>query len=222
MGVRIILWQRIARWPRIKARGCRPRHGGESPSRASMSIRCDGTGILPRAAPRGTGDPAASRRGKSRHSFLVPLGSRIAVQVVVVQRRGCEHATFAMRVRLPPATRSARFMTGWRATPTRGCRRTGRQPGSWPTGPPRCSSSSARSAPGTTSSSRASTSAPWCGRCCTRSGIGNLLARAHIAKRHLAKDLERRPVGLDLAYFVEGTPEFAAYIGDMLVPTAIR
>ena len=25
----------IARWPRIQARGCRPRHGGESPSRAS-------------------------------------------------------------------------------------------------------------------------------------------------------------------------------------------
>ena len=29
----------LARWPRIQARGCRPRHGGESPSRASISIR---------------------------------------------------------------------------------------------------------------------------------------------------------------------------------------
>lgn len=28
----------IARWPRIQARGCRPRHGGEIPSRASTPI----------------------------------------------------------------------------------------------------------------------------------------------------------------------------------------
>jgi tRNA-splicing ligase RtcB (3'-phosphate/5'-hydroxy nucleic acid ligase) len=48
-------------------------------------------------------------------------------------------------------------------------------------------------------------------------GIGNQLAQAHIAKaRHLAKDLELRLEDPDLAYFVEGTPEFAAYIGDML------
>ena len=48
-------------------------------------------------------------------------------------------------------------------------------------------------------------------------GIGNQLAQAHIAKaRKLAKDLELRLEDPDLAYFVEGTPEFAAYIGDML------
>src|SRR5438477_2777261 len=48
-------------------------------------------------------------------------------------------------------------------------------------------------------------------------GIGNQLAQAHIAKaRTLAKDLELRLEDPDLAYFVEGTPEFAAYIGDML------
>ena len=39
----------------------------------------------------------------------------------------------------------------------------------------------------------------------------------HIAKaRRLAKNLELRLEDPDLAYFVEGTPEFAAYIGDML------
>ncbi len=48
-------------------------------------------------------------------------------------------------------------------------------------------------------------------------GIGNQLAQAHIAKaRKLAKDLELRLEDPDLAHFVEGTPEFAAYIGDML------
>jgi len=48
-------------------------------------------------------------------------------------------------------------------------------------------------------------------------GIGNQLAQMHIAKaRRLAKDLELRLEDPDLAYFVEGTPEFAAYIGDML------
>ncbi|MBW3546532.1 MAG: RtcB family protein [Actinobacteria bacterium] len=48
-------------------------------------------------------------------------------------------------------------------------------------------------------------------------GIGNQLAQAHIAKaRKLAKDLELRLEDPDLAYFLEGTPEFAAYIGDML------
>ena len=48
-------------------------------------------------------------------------------------------------------------------------------------------------------------------------GIGNLLATQHIAKaRQLAKDLELRLEDPDLAYFVEGTPEFEAYIGDML------
>jgi tRNA-splicing ligase RtcB len=48
-------------------------------------------------------------------------------------------------------------------------------------------------------------------------GIGNQLAQAHIAKaRNLAKDLELRLEDPDLAYFVEGTPEFGTYIADML------
>jgi RNA-splicing ligase RtcB len=48
-------------------------------------------------------------------------------------------------------------------------------------------------------------------------GIGNMLAQGHIAKaRRLAKDLELRLEDPDLAYFMEGTPEFEAYIGDML------
>jgi tRNA-splicing ligase RtcB len=47
-------------------------------------------------------------------------------------------------------------------------------------------------------------------------GIGNQLAQRHIAKaRRLAKDLELRLEDPDLAYFLEGTPEFDAYIGDM-------
>jgi tRNA-splicing ligase RtcB len=47
-------------------------------------------------------------------------------------------------------------------------------------------------------------------------GIGNMLATRHIAKaRKLAKHLELRLEDPDLAYFVEGTPEFEAYIGDM-------
>ena len=48
-------------------------------------------------------------------------------------------------------------------------------------------------------------------------GIGNQLAQMHIAKaRRLAKDLELRLEDPDLAWFVEGTPEFGAYIADML------
>ena len=48
-------------------------------------------------------------------------------------------------------------------------------------------------------------------------GIGNQLAQAHIAKaRRLAKDLQLRLEDPDLAWFVEGTPEFSAYIADML------
>jgi tRNA-splicing ligase RtcB len=48
-------------------------------------------------------------------------------------------------------------------------------------------------------------------------GIGNHLAQAHIgtAKR-LARDLRRHLEDPDLAYLTEGTPEFEAYIGDML------
>jgi RNA-splicing ligase RtcB len=48
-------------------------------------------------------------------------------------------------------------------------------------------------------------------------GIGNTLAQMHIAKaRRLAKDLELRLEDPDLAYFLEGTREFDAYITDML------
>jgi len=48
-------------------------------------------------------------------------------------------------------------------------------------------------------------------------GIGNQLAQMHIAKaRRLAKDLHLRLEDPDLAYFVEGTPGFQGYIGDML------
>lgn len=48
-------------------------------------------------------------------------------------------------------------------------------------------------------------------------GIGNQLAQMHIAKaRNLAKDLELRLEDPDLAYFLECTPEFEAYIADML------
>jgi len=48
-------------------------------------------------------------------------------------------------------------------------------------------------------------------------GIGNQLAQGHMAKaRRLAKDLELRLEDPDLAYFMEGTPEFGAHIGDML------
>ncbi|HYA44342.1 MAG TPA: RtcB family protein, partial [Acidimicrobiales bacterium] len=48
-------------------------------------------------------------------------------------------------------------------------------------------------------------------------GIGNHLAEAHIARaRKLAKEALIRLEDLDLAYFVQGTPEFDAYIADML------
>src|SRR3954449_7937880 len=48
-------------------------------------------------------------------------------------------------------------------------------------------------------------------------GIGNQLAQMHIGKaRKLGKALQLRLEDPDLAYFVEGTPEFEAYIADML------
>jgi tRNA-splicing ligase RtcB len=48
-------------------------------------------------------------------------------------------------------------------------------------------------------------------------GIGNQLAQMHIGKaRRLAKDLQLRLEDPDLAYFVEGSPQFEAYIVDML------
>jgi RNA-splicing ligase RtcB len=48
-------------------------------------------------------------------------------------------------------------------------------------------------------------------------GIGNQLAQKHIAAaRRLAVELELRLEDKDLAYFMDGTPEFTAYITDML------
>jgi tRNA-splicing ligase RtcB (3'-phosphate/5'-hydroxy nucleic acid ligase) len=48
-------------------------------------------------------------------------------------------------------------------------------------------------------------------------GIGNQLAQAHIAKaRKLAKEAMLSLEDIDLAYFVQGTAEFEAYIADML------
>ena len=48
-------------------------------------------------------------------------------------------------------------------------------------------------------------------------GIGNQLAQMHIGRaRHLAKAMELRLEDRDLAYFLEGTEPFKAYIADML------
>lgn len=48
-------------------------------------------------------------------------------------------------------------------------------------------------------------------------GIGNQLAQHHIAKaKQLAEHLEERLEDPNLAYFMENTPEFQAYIADML------
>jgi tRNA-splicing ligase RtcB len=48
-------------------------------------------------------------------------------------------------------------------------------------------------------------------------GIGNQLAQAHIAKaRNLAKEAMLSLEDMDLAYFVQGSAEFEAYIADML------
>src|SRR5687767_4906292 len=48
-------------------------------------------------------------------------------------------------------------------------------------------------------------------------GIGNQLAQMHIAKaKRLAKDAMLALEDLDLAWFVQGTPEFDAYVTDML------
>src|SRR5207244_10714077 len=48
-------------------------------------------------------------------------------------------------------------------------------------------------------------------------GIGNQLAQMHIATaRRLAKDFDLRLEDPDLAYFTEDTPEFTAYLTDML------
>lgn len=77
--------------------------GVRVPPGRPTSIRCDGTGILPHQ------QHPAGRRSRCKPegqqpACLVPTGSRIADLVVVVQRRGCEHATLVMRVRLPPTT----------------------------------------------------------------------------------------------------------------------
>src|SRR5205085_6601716 len=48
-------------------------------------------------------------------------------------------------------------------------------------------------------------------------GIGNQLAQAHITKaKRLAKEAMLKLEDPDLAWFVQGTPEFEAYVTDML------
>jgi RNA-splicing ligase RtcB len=48
-------------------------------------------------------------------------------------------------------------------------------------------------------------------------GVGNVLAQSHIKRaRQLGKDLDLRLEDPDLAWFMEGTPEFRWYIADML------
>ena len=48
-------------------------------------------------------------------------------------------------------------------------------------------------------------------------GIGNLLAQRHIGKaRHMAKAMGQGLEDPDLAWFTQGTPEFDAYVADML------
>ncbi len=48
-------------------------------------------------------------------------------------------------------------------------------------------------------------------------GIGNQLAQQHIGRaRQLSKDLGRHLEDPDLAWFTQGTPEFEAYIADLL------
>jgi tRNA-splicing ligase RtcB len=48
-------------------------------------------------------------------------------------------------------------------------------------------------------------------------GVGNQLASMHIeTAKHLAEQLEERLEDPDLAYLLEGSPEFDAYIGDLL------
>jgi RNA-splicing ligase RtcB len=52
-------------------------------------------------------------------------------------------------------------------------------------------------------------------------GIGHQLAQSHIARaKSVAKRLEIQLEDPDLAYLLEGTPEFAAYVGDLLFAQA--
>jgi tRNA-splicing ligase RtcB len=52
-------------------------------------------------------------------------------------------------------------------------------------------------------------------------GIGNQLAQSHIAKaKSVAKRMEIQLEDPDLAYLLEGTPEFEAYVGDLLFAQA--
>ena len=97
----------------------------------------------------------------------------------------------------------------------------GHQPGHGAVGRPgaRRPSSSARSARGTTSSSSASTSGAGCGWCCTRAAVASATSSRRCTSRRPAawpSSLELRLEDPDLAYFMEGTPEFEAYIADML------
>ena len=209
-----------------------------SPGRAT-STPDDSPGREDRSAAdrRGPRRPHARRaRRHRRHGRLGdpdqergdPVGGRRRHRLRHGRRRARRHRGAAAR-RARAAARpdrdrrsrpvSARVTTTSPATPTGGWRRTSRPPSSQPTGRRRRPSSSARSARATTSSSCASTSAVGCGWCCTRAAAASATSspRLHIAKaRQLAKDLELRLEDPDLAYFVEGTPEFEAYIADML------
>ena len=79
-------------------------------------------------------------------------------------------------------------------------------------------SSSARSARGTTSSRCASTSGAACGSCCTRAAAASATSSRRCTSRTARPRQGARAAarGPDLAYFIEGTPEFDAYIADML------
>ena len=110
-------WVRdLSTWPNWRRhRATNPAVAGSSPAvdptaRAERferpMIRCVGTGILPpsrtRRAWKSVSKPDGSSAGAA--PLLDPPGSRIIDPVVVVQRRGPQHATLTMRVRLPPTT----------------------------------------------------------------------------------------------------------------------
>ena len=80
-----------------------------------------------RTSRRSSVDESTALRRRGSHVRTVP-----ARRVVVVQRRGCEHATLAMRVRLPPATPNTATCT----EPVRQQHRMPTQKGSGVTCPP--------------------------------------------------------------------------------------
>jgi len=96
-----------ARWPSIQARGCNPRHAGERPARA-FQRRSDATerGSFHSNTPREGKLPLQAGGARSGIASLHPVHG--STHVIVVQRRGPQHATLKMRVRLPPITPPAR------------------------------------------------------------------------------------------------------------------